>query len=649
MLETQSYRDMPQYNPLTANHCYHFLPKDAVRLYHLFNKQQGVNTHIPLERNLDEWMDPTSPNFRNDIQESVFYYSKHADAGEQLKVCICTEDMEKSAWQYVHQSTILLDGTFGICTSRLLLFVVMGVDARRKGIPLALFLFSAPTGSRATHAGYSTSILAELLQHWRDSLSGRKGVAFCPYVAITNTDIKGHRALLLVWPEIWLLLCKFHLRLLNSVEHGAACALIEEERSNCRALEKLGGAGAAPAAQAGLKYLDYLKTMWMPEPLWLGWSRQARIRASAILSVPVDDILTTTNHLESFNHVLKNKCLPQWQHSGARLRFDFLIHILITEFIPEFFASRREREWLQRWIDMRFQQFTGGEHLCSSLDDQRQAKAAKACCWWEADTLHDQAARVILHAGLLTSITRGSSGHQFEALCSSTAANFDDPTHVRYRLTICQNGGARCSCPDFLHRGGACKHLRAMQMIIDGWVAAGNVPHFNYPSSLPEARQINTIPVIPPIEPRPQAAAIISSMLMLQDMAADLGGAQVDAAMGSGAAGRAMGLLGAGPSLVAIQVQQRAEQIIQSVLPQLRGLALIMQESKLSESSQITEIREVVSRLHLSLSGQIEAGSSLPAPPEPSATHYSKCHRGLGLLSPSPELKQKRHKSYATL
>jgi len=75
--------------------------------------------------------------------------------------------MDDAAWKYGHHEQIILDGTFGICSSRMLLFIAMDVDEDGKGIPLAFFLFSAPTGNCATHAGYNTAILHKLLGQLR--------------------------------------------------------------------------------------------------------------------------------------------------------------------------------------------------------------------------------------------------------------------------------------------------------------------------------------------------------------------------------------------------------------------------------------------------------------------------------------------------
>ena len=120
--------------------------------------------------------------------------------------------MDEAAWKYVHGSQLILDGTFGVCSSRLLLFIAMGVDEEGKGIPVAFFLFSAPTGNRATHAGYNRDILRDLLAQWRDHLSLGRLIMFCPLVAITDTDPKERGALQDTWLEIWLLLCRFHVR-----------------------------------------------------------------------------------------------------------------------------------------------------------------------------------------------------------------------------------------------------------------------------------------------------------------------------------------------------------------------------------------------------------------------------------------------------
>ena len=98
--------------------------------------------------------------------------------------------MDAAAWKYAHGKQMILDGTFGICSPHLLLFITMAIDEEGKGVPLALFLFLAPTGNQATQAGYNQEILHELLHSWKSHLSKGQTTPFCPIVVITDTDTK---------------------------------------------------------------------------------------------------------------------------------------------------------------------------------------------------------------------------------------------------------------------------------------------------------------------------------------------------------------------------------------------------------------------------------------------------------------------------
>ncbi len=61
----------------------------------------------------------------------------------------------------------ILDGTFRVCNSKVLLFIVMGLDEKKCGVPLAFLLFSALSGNKHTAAGYNTEIIARLLGAWK--------------------------------------------------------------------------------------------------------------------------------------------------------------------------------------------------------------------------------------------------------------------------------------------------------------------------------------------------------------------------------------------------------------------------------------------------------------------------------------------------
>lgn len=213
MLTRAAYRDQATFDDSTANYRYQLLPSDFSGLYRQhYRKSFGINVKIAPEHNVDNWLNPKSSFFKPEVHKAVFHYHARASDEERLKICISTTEMTEAAWTYCHKGQLVLDGTFGLCTSRLLVWIALGVDKSGHGVPVAVFLFSAPTGNRATHAGYDTAILTDVLKQWRNWLGQRKGEEFTPYVAITDTDIKARGALIQVWEEIILLLCKFHTR-----------------------------------------------------------------------------------------------------------------------------------------------------------------------------------------------------------------------------------------------------------------------------------------------------------------------------------------------------------------------------------------------------------------------------------------------------
>jgi len=194
-----------------ANIRYEFLQSDSSRLYRKYSSAHGINVNQPLQYNVDNWLNPDSPEFKPELAEAVFYYHARTEKDERFCICIQTTNMREAAWEYAHQKQLIMDGTFGICDSHILLFIALGFDKVGKGVPLAFFLFSAPTGNQATHAGYDTSILQELILAWQRSLGSHNGVEFTPHVVITDADTKERGTLTLVWLKIWLIICKFHL------------------------------------------------------------------------------------------------------------------------------------------------------------------------------------------------------------------------------------------------------------------------------------------------------------------------------------------------------------------------------------------------------------------------------------------------------
>lgn len=147
----------------------------------------GIDLRLPAEVNLDAMFNPTKAT-DSEYLDAVFHYAPKTTTNDRFELCLATPYMRELAWKYGHHNLILLDGTFGISKQKVLLFVVLALDSNRKGVPIAMIHFSAPTGNRQTAAGYDTRILTRLLKEWKDALELMRptGTIFAPVVRISK-------------------------------------------------------------------------------------------------------------------------------------------------------------------------------------------------------------------------------------------------------------------------------------------------------------------------------------------------------------------------------------------------------------------------------------------------------------------------------
>ncbi|KAJ6463061.1 hypothetical protein C8R47DRAFT_1225338 [Mycena vitilis] len=165
-----AYADFPT-NLASSPYRWLLTHNDSRSLYRQYNRMKGVSVTNTPELNVDDWLDPHSNKFNPTLARAVFHYLAHADRRKHFEVVIATNDMNRAvSWKYSHGSQIILDGTFGVCDSQLLLFIVVTVDENRKCIiPVAFLLFSAPTGNKQSSSGYNTvtAIREKLLKKWK--------------------------------------------------------------------------------------------------------------------------------------------------------------------------------------------------------------------------------------------------------------------------------------------------------------------------------------------------------------------------------------------------------------------------------------------------------------------------------------------------
>ncbi|KZS86492.1 hypothetical protein SISNIDRAFT_420811, partial [Sistotremastrum niveocremeum HHB9708] len=528
MIAAKAYFDMVSWDPATANHRYILLQSDSSQLYHLYMKALGIDTSIEGELNVHRWLDPTHPGFSLAVREAVFYYVPRVEREDRFIVCIATPEMRDATWDYAHRSQLILDGTFGVCSARLLLFIAMGIDGNGHGVPLALFIFSAPPGNNASHSGYDTTILKDLLKVWVDQLGTRGGESFNPYVVITDTNTRERGALLDIWPSVTLLLCKFHVRqawknqrnqqmkkikdshwkqqaisllhnlerdLLASTDFETASKILMDRHTECNKL--LWEKDRQSQGEAMGEYLLYLRSTWMKEPLWRSWSMHNRWVAAAKLSIPIEGVLPTTNHLESFNGILKRKHIRNWEHNGNRLRFDVFIHLLITRILPQIFTvARAQREHVQ-WLAQRFFSAAGNTVLPNHRAPREILNPLPPLSYWNVDRRRDELGQILADSEpsrlrFYPSVYAPLATQQHFADCLSGNCEFDQPNALYHRLSLHISGWAWCTCQDFhFNHQGACKHLRALRIIVERWMHQGTSRVYLFPDNHSDTLKIH--------------------------------------------------------------------------------------------------------------------------------------------------------------
>lgn len=119
---------------------------------------------MSVEENLDTIF---GENSTSQHRASQFHYVPRTNQNPRFELGIATKSMLDASWRLCHGRLVLMDGTFGVCVQKILLFVLIALDENGKGIPVAILHFSAPQGNKFTASGYNSQILEKLLRSWR--------------------------------------------------------------------------------------------------------------------------------------------------------------------------------------------------------------------------------------------------------------------------------------------------------------------------------------------------------------------------------------------------------------------------------------------------------------------------------------------------
>ncbi|KAF8054956.1 hypothetical protein FPV67DRAFT_1568228 [Lyophyllum atratum] len=375
---------------------------DSSSLYRTLARERGIPQCSAAEANLDTWFRSEKPLPPSPLlTESLMHYQAHQEpVTDRFEIIICTPQQRVAAWKYGHKQQVLMDLTFGVCSARALLVILMALDEGNSGIPIGFMMFTARKHAKATHADYDTKVLDNLLAS--ESMGKNEaGEAFEISVGNTDNDTWECTALAKNWGNILLILCLFHvwqawrnglnkslrsiprgdgrkqvrdrlgkflMRLLKDIDtHANAVAEYDAELRHWQQVQKKRHALSKTQANAAIKFLAYLKSYIALESYWVSWSPAGAIEAARRLRVPVNRIARTNNALESFNGRIKGKYYKPYQHSGRLPRIDTWILLLITAVMPDFFQEREDTRRLRDYYrDLRT--VPGPQHTLSTSD-----------------------------------------------------------------------------------------------------------------------------------------------------------------------------------------------------------------------------------------------------------------------------------------
>ncbi|KAJ7748874.1 hypothetical protein B0H16DRAFT_1319578, partial [Mycena metata] len=363
-----------------GSHRYTLANHETTSLYRTLARERGI-PQAPPQDNLDLWfraVNPRAPDPR--LTASCLSYTPHIiGENDRFSLVIQTPEQKILAWKYGHKQQVLMDLTFGICSGRVLLTILMAIDEQNHGVPIAALLFSARQEAKAVHADYNGALLKKLLAEFKEAMGQNDaGEQFDIVVGSTDNDPRERFGLHGNWAAILLLLCMFHvwqawcnalikhlasvpkgeereevrsrfgskflMRLLKEIDvyedavdtYNTEMRYFKQLATKREKIEKLKG-------KAGLSFLAYLQSYLKVRDFWLSWSLAGVKLAAVRLGVDVSKVARTTNHLESFNGRLKKKYFAHHMRGGRLPRLDYWVLIYITEALPNFFA-----EWTQR-------------------------------------------------------------------------------------------------------------------------------------------------------------------------------------------------------------------------------------------------------------------------------------------------------------
>ncbi|KAL1742334.1 hypothetical protein HDZ31DRAFT_16905, partial [Schizophyllum fasciatum] len=141
----------------TTQHRYHLTANEFTSLRRTVNQERGVPQRCSVTENLDAWFGGTNPHPPSSaLSEALVYYKPRYEHEKRsrFEIILSTPQQRDAAIKLAHKRQLFMDLTFGICSSRFLVLILLARTSGGKGLPIATMLFTALPDAKAVHASY---------------------------------------------------------------------------------------------------------------------------------------------------------------------------------------------------------------------------------------------------------------------------------------------------------------------------------------------------------------------------------------------------------------------------------------------------------------------------------------------------------------
>ncbi|GAA5910214.1 hypothetical protein JCM5296_007222 [Sporobolomyces johnsonii] len=181
LIAVRTYTAIKNFDESTSNFLFTIETQHHRTLTRRYWASLGIDIRRLAEFNIHDWAVCDEEWFCT----ATFSYSARKTQSALLTLGIMTEEMKDNPIKFGHRWQLIMDGTFGVCSKMMSLFILMVLDEQGKGMR-----FSALPKHTFTAGSYGTEVLTRMLMGWKNAVSESMNKPFAPRLVTTDTDVK---------------------------------------------------------------------------------------------------------------------------------------------------------------------------------------------------------------------------------------------------------------------------------------------------------------------------------------------------------------------------------------------------------------------------------------------------------------------------